>query len=70
MTVHQKIWFLVDQIEPGRFSPLGWYAQKTSGLYSAYRRSYPGGRLVLAEYLLGALMVLSLISAATALRLV
>ena len=45
--IHQKIWWMVNAKEPGRFDSLFWYASKTWKLYAAHRLYYPDGRLML-----------------------
>jgi hypothetical protein len=50
-----------------RFNPTWWYAPKTWRLFREYCRLFPGGKLHILIYSLGALMFLSLMVAAWAL---
>jgi hypothetical protein len=59
--IHQKIWWLVNLKEPGRFDSMVWYASKTSSLYASYRVHYPGGRLIIFNYLLGGIGLVSVL---------
>jgi hypothetical protein len=67
--IHQKIWWMVNAKEPGRFDSLFWYASKTWKLYAAYRLYYPDGRLIIFNYLLIGIGLVSVLNTAWAIGL-